>query len=112
MKIVINDQYGGFGLSDEAIREYLRRAYGKDALREEGPDQYGFFHFWVNDEYVHESNIERDDLILIEVIEEMGEKANGRYSNLKIVEIPDDVDWYIEEYDGMEHIAEYHRTWR
>ena len=23
----------------------------------------------------------------------------------------DDVNWYIEEYDGMEHVAERHRTW-
>jgi hypothetical protein len=110
MKIVINDDYGGFGLSDEAVREYLRRKYGE--FREEGPDKYGFFHFYVNGEYFHESNVERDDSVLIEVIEEMGEKANGKYANLKIVEIPDDVDWYIEEYDGMEHVAEHHRTWR
>jgi hypothetical protein len=28
-----------------------------------------------------------------------------------VVEIPDDVNWQVEEYDGMEHIAEKHRTW-
>jgi hypothetical protein len=27
------------------------------------------------------------------------------------VDIPDDVNWYIEEYDGNEHVAERHRTW-
>ena len=27
------------------------------------------------------------------------------------VEIPDDVEWQIEEYDGTEHISEKHRTW-
>jgi hypothetical protein len=31
---------------------------------------------------------------------------------LEIVEIPDDVEYTIEEYDGLEHIAEKHRTWR
>ncbi len=31
---------------------------------------------------------------------------------MQIVEIPDDVDWEVMEYDGMEHIAEKHRTWR
>jgi len=30
---------------------------------------------------------------------------------LKIVEIPDDVDWEINEDDGSEWIAEKHRTW-
>ena len=32
-------------------------------------------------------------------------------STLKIIEIPDDVDWIIEEYDGNEWVAEKHRTW-
>jgi hypothetical protein len=27
------------------------------------------------------------------------------------VDIPDDVKWQIEEYDGNEWIAESHRTW-
>jgi hypothetical protein len=31
---------------------------------------------------------------------------------LAIVEIPDDVQWIIEENDGMEWVAEKHRTWR
>ena len=48
----------------------------------------------------------------IEMIEEEGTSINGPYAGLKIVEIPDDVNWYIEEYDGMEHVAERHRTWR
>jgi len=30
---------------------------------------------------------------------------------LKIVDIPDGVEWEIEEYDGMEWVAEKHRTW-
>jgi len=30
---------------------------------------------------------------------------------LKIVEVPDDANWYIAEYDGLEHVAERHRTW-
>ena len=33
------------------------------------------------------------------------------YAQLKIVEIPDDVKWIVEEYDGIELIAEVHRTW-
>jgi len=31
--------------------------------------------------------------------------------NLKVVEIPDDVEWRIHDYDGAEHVYEKHRTW-
>ena len=37
--------------------------------------------------------------------------ANGNHANLKIVEIPGDVKWHVEEYDGNEWVAEDHRTW-
>ena len=57
-------------------------------------------------------DVARDDPYLVQVIEELGsEEASGRYAELKIVEIPADVDWVIEEYDGAEWIAECHRTW-
>jgi hypothetical protein len=48
---------------------------------------------------------------LIQVVEEMGGMANGSFASLKIVEIPNDVNWYIEDYDGHEWVAERHRTW-
>jgi hypothetical protein len=38
--------------------------------------------------------------------------ANGAHANLKIVEVPPDVEWQIEEYDGNEWVAEKHRTWQ
>lgn len=56
--------------------------------------------------------IERHDPQLIRVVEEMGEAASGACAKLAIVEIPDGTDYVIEEYDGNEHIAETHRTWR
>lgn len=61
--------------------------------------------------YLSSRNIERTDRSLIRTIEELGEIANGRCANLKVVEIPDDVDWELQEYDGNEWIAEKHRTW-
>ena len=53
----------------------------------------------------------RTDPLLIRVIEELGDMANGRCAKLKVVEIPDGTDYIIDEYDGNEHIAEAHRTW-
>jgi hypothetical protein len=49
---------------------------------------------------------------LIEIVEKLGAKANDMCANLKVVEIPDDVDWVITDYDGIETIEEAHRTWR
>ena len=58
-----------------------------------------------------ERDLERDDPLLIKVVEELGDKADGRFAKLKIVEIPDDVDWEIDEYDGSETVEEKHRSW-
>jgi hypothetical protein len=91
MKIVINAAYGGFGLSAEALREYNIRA--------------GANVDWSK-------SISRDDPLLIEIVERMGPEAGGKYARLKVVEIPDGVDWEIEEYDGNEWVSEVHRTWR
>lgn len=53
----------------------------------------------------------REHPLIVRVVEELGEAANTRYSRLALVEIPDDVEYEISEYDGQEHIAEAHRTW-
>ena len=42
---------------------------------------------------------------------ELGIEANGTHANLKIVEIPADVAWQIDDYDGLEWVAEQHRIW-
>jgi hypothetical protein len=90
-KVVINDCYGGFGLSKAAYEE-LGIPW----------DGYG---------YDYDSYDKRTDPKLIEVVEKLGEKANGSLAHLTIIEIPDDVEYTIENYDGMEHVAEVHRTW-
>ena len=92
MKVVINSDYGGFGLSVEALALYADKK-GKS----------------VDD--VYEFEMARDDPDLVEIVERLGLKANGNFAQLKIVEIPDGVSWYVSEYDGLEHIAERHRTW-
>lgn len=89
MKVVINQCFGGFGLSGEA-EELLAQRKG---VTLEDLD-YG-----------------RTDPDLVAVVEALGSRANDYYSDLKIVEIPDDVKWHITEYDGVEKIREDHRTW-
>ena len=112
MKVVINCDFGGFGLSDEASRLYLTKK--RIGWTEEKTGFMSLTNFKIgsnSDDYFWDHQLERNDPVLIEVIEELGKKANGKYANLKIVEIPNDVEWQVEEYDGMEHIAEKHRTW-
>jgi hypothetical protein len=63
------------------------------------------------DQTFSDSDLCRADPLLVQVVEELGEFADGRHAELKIVEIPDDVKWQIDEYDGLEWVAEKHRTW-
>lgn len=91
MKIVINAKYGGFGLSETALALYKARKHLAD-------DEFSYF------------DLERNDPVLVEIVEKLGEDADDLYSKLKVVEIPDDIKcWEIVEYDGCEHIAECHR---
>jgi len=48
---------------------------------------------------------------LIELIENGKINVNGNYADLRVVEIPDNVEWEIDEYDGIESIHEKHRSW-
>jgi hypothetical protein len=111
MKIVINSDYGGFGLSDDAIRMYADMV-GIKLYEEKGTS---FTHFYKDatkkKDYFFDQDIPRDDENLVKVVETLGVEANGRFSELKIVEIPDDVNWMIMENDGREWVAERHRTW-
>lgn len=112
-KIVINRCHGGFGLSDAAVREYARRK-GLSLIEEPCPSGL-FTQFWVTEKtdenYFLDFNIPRNDPDLVKVVEELNGAANGRYAELLVVEVPNDVKWSLEEYDGFEHIAEEHRTW-
>lgn len=117
MKIVINTCYGGFNLSKEAVLLYAK--YKGIELYPEDEKLYFIYYLTPKErrksekdmEALYPKDIERDDPILVKVVEELGEKANNYYSNLKVVEIPDGVAWEIDEYDGIETIHEKHATW-
>ena len=97
MKIVINRCFGGFGLSDAAIAEYIRR--GGAAIEELRKGRHPDF------------ALKRDDKVIVAIVEEMGEAAWSPYAELKVVDIPDDVDWEIDDYDGVERVRERSREW-
>ena len=56
-------------------------------------------------------DINRTDKELIQTIEELGDEANGRCGNIVIVDVPNDIDYKIENYDGIESVHEKHRSW-
>ena len=91
MKIAINKCYGGFTLSEEAYK-FLGLEW----------DEFG-------GKYSDDDS--RTDPKLIECIETLGEKANGRFAYLTVIEIPDDIEWEIDSYDGVETVHEVHRSW-
>lgn len=64
-----------------------------------------------SEQVFYDKDIARDDPILVRVVNELGDIAASKYASLKVVEIPAEVDWIIEEYDGAEWVAEKHRTW-
>ena len=104
-KIVINRCFGGFGLSELAMMDIADRKGW--TLVQNGRSNY----FTSPEGDISDYDIPRDDLDLIATVEMMGEHSWGSYAELLVVEIPDDVKWVIEEYDGREWIAERHRVW-
>ena len=78
MKIVINTCYGGYGLSDKAMRK-----------------------LGIEDE----DDIKRTDERLIKLVEKDPEGTSGDFAELAVVEIPDEAtDYDFMEYDGVESI--------
>lgn len=107
MKVVINRCFGGFDLSTEAHALIAKRKGWQHACDDYDNDYW----YNANSKPVYSSDLERTDSDLVEVVEELGSKANGTHADLKIVTVPDDVNWYIDDYDGMEIVNEKHRSW-
>lgn len=134
-KIAINTDYGGFGLSQEATKMlYELQNPGKQLyaykkvhgnlfdepdwfVKSTVEDSSVFFTKDLGDK-VDASKVNnnlfifewmltdnRHDPNLIKVIETLGTRANGECAAIKIVEIPDDTKYIIQEYDGCETVV-------
>ena len=126
-KIVINNCYGGFSLSPLAVKRYFKIKYPEVQLffykLEYFPSEsykkvpigeadtivskdLGDFYEGTIDDSIYVSSYpceSRHDPILVQVVEELGDKANGRYADLKIVEVPGN-KYRVCEYDGQEWV--------
>lgn len=119
VKVVYNGCYGGFNLSHEAV---LRLAELKDVEVYPQSLMMDTYIYWleplVKGEERHNGpsfsvdNLSRHDKDLVAVVEEMGEKANGFCSKLKIEALDKGTLYRIDEYDGYESVVcQYDDVW-
>jgi len=131
-KVILNKCYGGFDVSTLVYVHYAQklgkklRCYKFAPTRDEdghfNDDMYKrvdleealqgdniFMTYRLVDEKGQEEKINldsshREDPLLIEIVENLGKEANSMYSDLKIVEIPDELvnNYMIDNYDGIE----------
>ncbi len=126
-KIVYNACYGGFSLSDEAIMRYAEikgiklyssvskfgltnyylcqpeeydRILAEENSKPIGPGRYA----QSNELYFSDRDIDRADPVLAQVVEELGDRANGSHAKLRIEELPAGTLYRIDEYDGIESV--------
>ena len=100
-KIVYNSCYGGFSLSDEAVELYLTLR-NMPLTKEVYSSTYSLY--YVGGDYFSSSLISRTDPYLVQVVEVLGERANGKFADLKIVEVPEGCLYRINKYDGNESV--------
>ena len=137
MKVILNKCYGGFHLSHEAYMLYAKKKglilypyaldYSTDTYHyinnPENESKYTIHYFTKNygdtvsfkdveDKYLFWLNhLYRDDPILVEVVEELGERANGHFADLVVADIPDNMGYVIDSYDGKETLHQKVQEW-
>lgn len=133
MKLVINDCWGGYSLSAKGTQMYyklkgiecyfFKQVYGDtdnfiEITLEEAQNTYHTIYSTKNpfedkfiDTYLTSHPEYRTDPDLVRVVETLGLEANGPCAELKIIEIPDNIQWEIHDYDGIESVREKHRSW-
>ncbi len=88
-KIVVNDCYGGFSLSDKAL--VLAKSLAPDDKAWKKATNHPYL-------------IPRHDPILVRIVEELGKEANGTCANLVIELVQSGSLYRIDEYNGKETV--------
>lgn len=127
-KVVYNACYGGFGLSKEAIQRYweikgqqvwiediqwgctvwlvppeerLEQKFGEKYTAMSRDERVAYNQAY-SAQFWYDRHVDRHDPALVQVVEELGDKANGKYAKLRIAEISG--PYRIDEYDGFESV--------
>lgn len=91
-KVVYSDSYGGFSLSERAIKRYAEIAVSSgETLPEDFAESQG-------------RSLSRTDPILVLVVEVLGRAADGYSAKLCIRDVPEGELYRIEEEDGKERV--------
>lgn len=102
-KVVYNACFGGFGLSDAAIKRLCELAPEYTAEpSDEKLAQLTKNHITLRGKTDRE--VPRHHPALVQVVEEMADAASGRFSKLRIAEVRS--MYRIDEYDGSETVME------
>ena len=107
-KVVLNASDKHQFYISKAGRDYLRKRLG---IKNTDDGEYAVLY-----DYRTQSNGRtRDDTILVEMLELLGEKAyhddSGTYCKLCIVEIPSNMDYIVRRNAYREFVTERHREW-
>lgn len=112
-RIVINKCFGGFSISEKGLEFMANRGCSEASVALENLRSYqadNVAHGWSKSNSGGR-DFPRDNWHLIAAVEILGREANGDCAELAIIEIPEDVNWTIDDYDGAESVVEVHRTW-
>lgn len=116
-KIIYNDCYGGYTISDKAIdwrsehgSERIKNFIAQKRIEAKERDDFSSVSqesidnakFYVM--YAVRSFLKRHDPDLVAVVEALCKEVNGTFSELAIAEIDED-KYFIDEYDGRETVV-------
>jgi hypothetical protein len=115
-KVVFNNRVGAFGLSNAALKRMLElgSTYVKENPNYNAPNEFGDGTVvkWWEDKYIFDWDCPRHDDILVKVVGELGELANGHEATLQLADVvskyiimdsrgweqvvqPQDIQWQI-----------------
>ena len=101
-KVVINTCFGGFDLSNEALDRMYELGYDMELNPNYDPRPGVEWYNRTQKYKIYCGDIPRHDPILVRVVEELGNKANGSCANLCVIEVSG--LYRIDEYDGRESV--------